>query len=207
MMNLQKYFFLFYLLSVLSIPISSWSHEHHHDKSVADEKPQPILANSIYNIESSWINQEGQSQKLTAMRGKITVLAMTYTSCQASCPIITANMKEIERKLPDNMKGKVQFAIFSFDHQGDVPKKLKEYAKKQSLDLKQWSLFQGTKSGVQELALVLGIKYKRDAKGDYEHSNVITVVDTEGLIKYQQVGLNADSTETLATIKKLNLEK
>lgn len=203
-MNIQKIFILFYFLL---ISITSRSHEEHHHNSLSHEKPRPLLANSIYNIESPWTNQEGKTHKLSVLRGKITVLAMTYTSCQSACPIITANMKQIERQVPEQMKDKVQFAIFSFDHQGDTPKNLKDYAKKQTLDLKLWNLFQGTKVGVQELALVLGVKYKRDANGDYEHSNIITVVDAEGLIQYQQVGLNTDPAETLATIKKINFRQ
>lgn len=185
------------------------NHNNHnnHSNALSKAKPEPILTNSIYNLDSLWTNQEAQANKLSVLRGKTTVMAMAYTSCQSACPILTANMKQIERQLPESIKGKVQFALFSFDHEKDLPAKLKEYAKKQSLDLKQWSLFQGTKSGVQELALVLGVKYKRDSKGDYEHSNVITIVDSEGLIQHQQIGLNADMKETLAVIQKMNTAK
>lgn len=201
MTNLISKIFFLYFLGVAS----SFAGEHdHHGGNLANERPQPILSNSIFNLEAKWTNQEGKANKLNALRGKVTVLAMTYTSCQAACPIITANMKQIENKLPDKIKNKVHFAIFSFDHQKDVPEKLKGYASKQSLDLNRWSLFQGSKNGVQELALVLGIKYKRDSKGDYEHSNVITVVDSEGLIKHQQIGLNTDPSETVGVIQKLN---
>lgn len=178
------------------------AHEHHGTHK--EEKSNPILSSSIYNLESKWTNQDGKVIKLDSLRGKVTVLAMAYTSCQAACPILTANMKEIENKLSKDIKDKTQFAIFSFDHEKDVPEKLKSYSNKQSLDPIRWSLFHGTKKGVHELALVLGIKYKKDSKGDYEHSNVITVLDSEGNIKYQQVGLNTNPMETISVIQKLN---
>lgn len=207
---MKKITILFYAAFILfnGLPLArAQAHDHsaHMKGSLANEKPKPVLDNSIFNLPSSWTNQDGKKQDLESLRGHITVVAMTYTSCQAACPILIANMKDIEKQLPESLKSKVHFAVFSFDHKKDLPEKLKSYSQKQSLDLSRWTLFHGSKNSVQELALLLGIKYKRDSQGDYEHSNVITVLDSEGLIKYQQVGLNADSKETLETIKKLPL--
>lgn len=197
----------FIIVSVLIVLFATenFSEAHDHSKShFADEAVQPLSGESIFNLESVWKNQNKEDQKLSSLRGKMTVLAMTYTSCQSACPIITSNMKQIEDLLSQEIKDNVQFRIFSFDHVKDTPEKLKLYAAKQSLDMTRWSLFQGTKNGVQELALVLGIKFKRDANGYFDHSNVITLLDSEGLIKYQQVGLNTDPAPLLKAIKDLN---
>jgi protein SCO1/2 len=55
---------------------------------------------------------------------------------------------------------------------------------------------------VRELAALLGINYQRDARGLFAHSNVITVLNPEGEVAFQQAGLNKDSKETIAAIEK-----
>jgi protein SCO1/2 len=48
---------------------------------------------------------------------------------------------------------------------------------------------------VQDLAMLLGVKYKQDAGGQFSHSNLITVLNTEGEIKFQRSGLQGDVLE------------
>ena len=56
---------------------------------------------------------------------------------------------------------------------------------------------------VLELAALLGVKYKRDARGQFAHSNVITVLDANGEIVSQQIGLNGDAAPTATAVQKL----
>lgn len=109
-------------------------------------------------------------------------------------------MKRIEQALPANLKGKVQFALFSFDPKNDTPDALKAYAKLHGLDLSVWTLLTSNKDAVRQLAAVLGIRYKQDVKGEYSHSNVVTVLNSAGEILYQQVGLRADPKESIEAI-------
>jgi protein SCO1/2 len=51
--------------------------------------------------------------------------------------------------------------------------------------------------------MVLGIRYKRDARGDFDHSNVISVLDREGVIRHQQLGLGQDPTEPASWLESL----
>jgi len=43
--------------------------------------------------------------------------------------------------------------------------------------------------------------YKRDANGDFAHSNLITVLNAEGEIVLQQPGLNLPPDEIVAKLK------
>jgi hypothetical protein len=49
----------------------------------------------------------------------------------------------------------------------------------------------------------LGVIYRQDAKGDFAHSNVITVLNAEGEIVFQQPGVNVPPDKIVQTLEKL----
>lgn len=196
---MKKIAFLFLILSSVQVFSADKEHQHHashHEKSVL------VSEGSIYNVTTPWVDMDGKKQQLSSLKGKIQVVAMVYTSCQYACPLITADIKKIETLLSGSQKSQVGFVLFSFDPTRDTPKALNAYAKTKSLG-NSWNLFTSTENGVRELAAVLGIKYKKDKKGDFDHSNIIFVLDKQGVVAHQQVGLNQDPQETFKIIKDL----
>jgi protein SCO1/2 len=174
-----------------------------HSSAAQEHRSARLLGASLYQLASQWTNQEGKTVAIDQFRGKPLVLAMAYTSCQATCPILVSDMQQIEKALPASLKGKVQFALFSFDSKNDTPETLKTYGEKHGLDPSHWTLLMSKAESVRELAAVLGVRYKENADGDISHSNVITVLNAEGEIVHQQVGLRANSQETVQTIQSL----
>jgi protein SCO1/2 len=69
--------------------------------------------------------------------------------------------------------------------------------------MENWTLLRGGSDDVLELAALLGVRYKQDAKGQFSHSNIITVLNADGEIVHQQIGLNQDIKETIRIIEKL----
>jgi protein SCO1/2 len=63
-----------------------------------------------------------------------------------------------------------------------------------------WNLLQGGSEDIQEIAALLGVKYKKESNGDYAHSNVITVLNPQGEIVWQQTGLNQDTAGTVKAV-------
>ena len=53
---------------------------------------------------------------------------------------------------------------------------------------------------IQELAVLLNMKYKNGGNGEIAHSNIITVLNAGGEIIHQQEGLGKDPDETVKTI-------
>lgn len=158
---------------------------------------------SIYNSQSEWENQEGIPQKLLSLKGGPVVVAMVYTGCQASCPLTMADLRKIEKRLSLKAKQKVRFAVFSFDSQRDTPEKLKAYLQKQKLDATHWSFYHGSEKSVRELAALLGIQFKKIEGGDFDHSNVISVLNSEGVVVHQQLGLAKSPQETVMILEKM----
>lgn len=48
--------------------------------------------------------------------------------------------------------------------------------------------------------MLLGVKFKRDANGQFSHSNLITVLNLEGEISHQRNGLMGDMSEAAKAV-------
>jgi protein SCO1 len=70
------------------------------------------------------------------------------------------------------------------------------------MQLMSWSLLSWHPDDVMELAIVLGISYKRDQNGGFIHSNVITVLNRAGEIVHRHEGLQQDLASTLEAIRR-----
>jgi protein SCO1/2 len=184
--------FLLFLTTISLVALSQTSFAHDHHSHMADEA-EPASGDSLYHLHSVWQTQSGQKIQLKTLQGHPVVIAMAYTSCQSSCPVIVEEMKQIESHL--KKKEDVRFLFASFDSKRDTPEQLKKFAEQRKLDLNHWILLHGSKNSVQELAAALGLKYKEDAQGEFDHSNMITILDSKGVIHFQQVGLNKGQDE------------
>jgi protein SCO1/2 len=191
----MKRFVILLVFVFCNIADTAQAHVGHHIKEV---QTKPILGESIYNLKSEWTSQDGKTMSLKDLRGRPAVLAMAYTSCEEACPLIVEDMKRMRSGLSEASRNKFSFLIFSIDSNRDTPAILKQYAAKRKLELGSWLLFHGDQRAVRELAAVLGIRFKKDKKtGDFDHSNMITLLNSEGLIQFQLNGLNQDSKEFL----------
>ena len=164
-----------------------------------------ISTNSVYNLESKWINQDGLELQLRSYKGHRVIIAMVYLTCKFLCPTIISDVQKIESKLSAKSKEDVRIILVSFDPNRDTTKAMKAYAKKRKLDLKRWSLIsQKDESNIRELAAVLGFKYQKQEGGtEYSHSFQITALDKEGVIKAQIDGANKDPGEFVQEIEKM----
>jgi protein SCO1 len=85
-------------------------------------KDKPISDLSIYNLPSKWTNQNGQEIEMKELQGNVLVMVMIYTSCKAACPRLVADMRNIESRLPETIKGKVKMILVSIDQEKDTQK-------------------------------------------------------------------------------------
>lgn len=161
---------------------------------------------SIFNLNSDWENQNGDTVKLSLIGGKPTILAMIYTHCEYSCPLITADMKELHSLIPDKRKEQVNFLIVSIDPIYDRPDTLSRFMKKEKMDEKYWTMLTGTETKIRELAAVLGFKYKKSSLMDYAHSNLITVLNPKGEIVQQINGFDSDKKKIIKEVLKYTNE-
>ncbi len=158
---------------------------------------------SLYQTESNWTTDQQKQIKLSHLAGYPQVVAMFFANCQFACPIIVNDMQRIEAALPAVLRDRVRFALVTFDPQRDTPAALAQYRQAHKLSLEGWTLLHGQPDDILELALLLGLKFKADANGQFSHSNVITILNAQGEIVHQQIGMNQDIRESVRLLQEL----
>jgi protein SCO1/2 len=183
-----------------------------HDHAMGEHGTLPpapsgrLPSASIYQLEGLWTDAARAPVPLYSLEGRPLILAMFYASCTSVCPLIVDEMLKIERELPAGTRDKIGFALFSFDPEHDSPGVLRAYAAKRSLDRPNWRLLTASPEDVDELAAVLGMRIKKEPNGEFAHSTLITLVDTEGVIRGQLAGLNQDRTAFIRTAVAVSAE-
>jgi protein SCO1/2 len=162
----------------------------------------PLPDTSIYQLESVWKPDTGGSLKLKSLAGRPQVVTLFFASCQVACPILVNDLKRLEAALPEELRGRVGFVLVSIDPERDTPAALAAYRKAHRLP-PSWTLLHGEAADVLELAAVLGVNYKRDASGQFAHSNLITVLNARGEVATRLVGLNQPVEEIAAQLAAL----
>jgi protein SCO1 len=158
---------------------------------VAVPSAAPLSARSLYQLDATFTKDDGAATTLAALRGRPVVLAMFFASCEYACPVLVHDMQRLRALLPETIPERVQLVLVSFDVERDTPAALRQFRARVSLDA-GWTLLRGGSPAVQELAMLLGVKFKRDARGQFAHSNLFTVLNADGEIVHQHAGLNGD---------------
>ncbi len=169
------------------------------NKTVLDlNKELPEL--SVYNLPSTWTTQDNEQLELKDLRGNVLVMVMIYTSCKAACPRLVADMRNIEKQVPEKDLDKVKFIMVSIDPETDTPQRLKKFSEENLMTDDHWMFLRGTPEDTREFAAVLAVSYKKISPIDFSHSNIISVFDEEGVLVHQQEGLGVDNAETVTAI-------
>lgn len=155
---------------------------------------------SIYNLPSHWTTQDGKQIELKELQGKVLAMVMIYTSCQAACPRLVADMRNIEKQIPENKKNNVQYVFVSIDPETDTPERLAAFAKENEMEDEKWLFLRGTEEDTREFAAVLAVNYKQISPIDFSHSNIISVFNQGGEMVHQQEGLGVNNKETVKAI-------
>ncbi|WP_114749482.1 SCO family protein [Pleomorphovibrio marinus] len=150
---------------------------------------------SIYHLPDSWTTQHGDSISFVDLKGDPLVVVMIYTACRTACPRLVADMRQIEQKVIKETEQSVKYVLVSIDPENDTPEKLLKFAEENGMHGEQWLFLRGTKDGVREFANILSVKYKKINPIDFSHSNIISVFDAQGVLKYQKEGLGLENNE------------
>ncbi len=165
--------------------------------------PGKYSEKSIYTLGSDWTADVGKTVKLEALRGRPQVVALFFTNCQHSCPLIVGDLKRVEKALSAKARAKVDFLLVSIDPERDTPETLRLFREKYRLGIEHWSLLRGAPDDVQHLAAMLGFNYYPGSNTQFAHSLLITVLNGEGEVVFQQAGLGGDIDPIVGAVSKL----
>lgn len=165
--------------------------------------PGKFSEKSIYSLDATWTADVGKEVKLSALRGRPQVMALFFTSCEHSCPLIVKDMKAIEAGLPANVRDKVDFLLVSIDPARDTVEALRAFREKYELAIKHWSVLRGSTEDVKKLADLVGFRYYPGSNLQYAHSLLVTVVNPDGEIVFQQAGIGSVRDDALAAVLRM----
>ncbi len=166
----------------------SMTHGNMNSKEPAEALGQDY---SIYQVGGEWTDHNDNKLELEALKGKNQVVVMAYTSCQHTCPILVRGMKQIEKGLTDEARADTEFLLVTLDTARDTVPVMKNYAEHNDLG-NHWHLIRSTEANTRMLANTLNIKYQFTDNGDINHSNLLSILDKQGRLVAQEIGV-ADS--------------
>lgn len=169
----------------------------------APPKSTPLPGNSVYQLSLPLKVQDGRTVDWRTLRGKPVLVSMFYTSCQYICPLIVDSGKAIERELAPDQQRRLSILLISMDPARDTPAALNEVVAQRKLDSHRWTLGSPPANKVRSVAGVVGIRYRRLADGEFNHTSALVLLDGEGriLARTETVGSKPDP-DFVAAVRK-----
>jgi len=160
------------------------------------------------------IDQDGAAiQFPDAYEGNVLLVGYVYTHCPDICPMITYNMRDVQRELPD--EDEFMLVSLSFDPKRDSPEILHDYAENYNLNQQNWRFLTGNTQEVDKALKTLEIKtlkspttFKEDGTQQYfiDHTDRVTLIDRNGNVRNTYVGSKMNQEQIISDIHKLLTE-
>ena len=162
--------------------------------AAAGTAPSPLPGDSVYQLPASLVDASGQARRWSGFRGRPRIATMFYSSCPYMCPLIIESGKAIDRSLSPAERAKLGFLLVSLDPKRDSPAALTALIKKRGIDAHRWTLLRPAPNDVRPIAAVLGVKYRALADGEFNHTSVLILLDSNGriLARTETIGSRPD---------------
>jgi protein SCO1 len=153
--------------------------------------------------EFTLTTQDNARLSLRDLRGRVVAVTFIYTSCADTCPLLTAKLVGLQGKLGADFGPKVFFASVTVDPERDTPEILKRYAQAQGAKSAGWAFLTGTPAEILDVEKKYGIFARKNARGDVDHTFLTSLVDREGVLRVQYLGVRFDPNELLGDVRSL----
>lgn len=180
-------------------------HQHHHGNHEHQHTPlamaESISESSLYQLDSLWRDQHSRSWSLSEFSGRNLIVTMVYAGCTTACPMLVEDVKRIYSALSAEEQAVTSMVLVTFDTLNDTPENLKAYAEARGLHQENWHFATGDEADVRTLASLLGVRYRKNPEGGYDHSNLVAVLNRQGEVIHRQEGLNQEPERAVEAIR------
>ena len=183
------------MVGVGSVPASA--HKAGKDARLSKLGPAP---------EFTLTAQDARPLRLGDLRGKVVAVTFIYATCTDTCPMLTAKMAALQQRLGKNFGSKVFFVSVTVDPQRDTPEVLRRYAEAHGANPAGWAFVTGTPEQIREVARRYGVYYKKAERGDVDHTFLTSIIDQQGIMRVQYLGVRFDPEEMLRDLRSLLAE-
>lgn len=155
-------------------------------------------------------NQLGEVVSNDTLRGKIYVANFFFSSCQAICPKMVKNLRNIQSTFQDDAD--VMLVSHSVMPGTDSPDVLRAYAAANGISANKWHLLTGDKDAIYDLARRSYFAEKRlginKQSGEFLHTENMLLIDRQGRIRgVYNATLPLDAERVIADIRQLKAER
>jgi protein SCO1/2 len=140
---------------------------------------------------------------MTDLRGKVVAVTFIYASCADTCPLLTAKMATLQRRLGPDFGRNVAFVSITVDPERDTPEVLARYARAHGANLLGWAFLTGSRDDIEDVARGYGVFVRKTARGDVDHTFLTSIVDQRGIMRVQYLGIRFDPEEFLGDLRSL----
>lgn len=198
----QTCFFSSFLFGTPALAQNTSAEAHHHAADPATTTTTALPGNSIYQLNTTFADQDGQFFRLADKRGKPMLVSMFYNSCEFVCPMLIDSMRTVERNLSSAENDALSMMLITFDPARDNTEVLQTVAKQHHLDSKHWTVARTEAASVRKIAAALGIQYRQLDSGEFNHTTVILLLDTDGKIIGRSSKIGEADPEFIGLVKK-----
>jgi protein SCO1/2 len=175
-------------------PVRAPGHEAKGDARLAKIGPAP---------EFALATQDGARLALRDLRGKVVAVTFIYASCVDTCPLLTAKLAGLQAKLGSDFGSRVFFASVTVDPERDTPEVLKRYAQAHGANPAGWAFLTGTAAQIRDVERRYGIFARKNPGGDVDHTFLTSLIDRDGVLRVQYLGVRFDPDEMLGDLRSL----
>lgn len=159
----------------------------------AGGEPLPVLSELP---EFSLIERSGAALDKAALAGRPAIVDFIFTRCPASCPRLTARMKELELKIPQSST--VRLLSITVDPEHDRPAELTRYAEGWQAG-PRWLFATGERAAIWELirkGFLMAVEATpEDTSSPILHSNRFALVDGQGRLRATYIAFEEDALD------------
>lgn len=165
-----------------------------------------IIGNKVGDY--TFIDQDGNSFKLSEFRDKPLIISFIYTSCPAVCPTITGSISAALDKAGKDWGDHFNILTVGIDTANDTPAAMKEHAGKFIKDFSHWKF--ASMSNQEEMDRFLRefrFYYIKLGEGNFDHINMITFLDGRGIIYRHIYGMTYKPEDIMAALDDIRIGK
>jgi len=148
----------------------------------------------------------GGRLSLADLRGKVLAVTFIYATCKDSCPVLTAKMVAMQRRLGADFGARVRFVAITVDPRTDTPEVLRGYADAVGADRSGWSFLTGSPEEIGKVVRDFGAFAREASPGGVDHLYLTSLIDPKGAMRVQYLGYRFDPDEMLRDLKALLVE-
>ena len=140
----------------------------------------PAVNKSDCLPEAALVDQRGNPFSPASLKGKLALVDFVYTSCTGPCPMLTAKLHDVSKKLGGEMGKSVTILTISLDPENDTPAKLASYAKAQDADVAGWYFVTGKPAQIERVLQSFDLRREKESDGSVTHNVASFLMGPDG---------------------------